>query len=203
MELATRWPLTSGHDVRDALLAAYGDPGRRYHDLTHLSEVLDWIDRLAAAGSPELSPGQLQACRLAAWFHDGVYDGSGEDEERSARWAEDALAPLLEAEEVAEVARLVRLTREHRTDADDLVGQLLCDADLAILAAGPERYAEYVAAVRAEYAHVPDEDFRRGRAAILADLAAQAPLYRTTLARDLLEERARQNLATELQQLTS
>lgn len=203
MELATRWPLASGQDVRDALLAAYGDPGRRYHDLTHLSEVLDWIDRLSPGLRPGLSPEQLQVCRLAAWFHDGVYEGAGEDEERSARWAEDALAPLLPAGEVAEVARLVRLTAGHRADADDPVGQVLCDADLAILAAGPQRYAEYVAAVRAEYAHVPDEEFRRGRAAILGDLATQRPLYGTGLALELLEDRARENLRAELEQLTA
>ena len=30
--------------VRDALLAAYGDGARGYHDLRHLTEVLDRLD---------------------------------------------------------------------------------------------------------------------------------------------------------------
>ncbi len=41
---------TDAHDVRDALLAAYADPGRGYHDTLHLTEVLDRLDELAAAG---------------------------------------------------------------------------------------------------------------------------------------------------------
>ena len=43
---------------------------------------------------------------LAAWFHDAVYDGADDDEERSAQWAERALPPAY----ADEVARLVRMT---------------------------------------------------------------------------------------------
>ena len=67
-----------------------------------------------------------------------------------------------------EVARLVRLTERHLPADDDANGCVLSDADLAILAATPERYAEYAADVRREYAHVPDDLFRAGRAAVLA-----------------------------------
>ena len=48
-------------------------------------------------------------------------------------WAEEALAGTPYA---AEVARLVRLTETHDPADDDLAGQALCDADLAILAVG-------------------------------------------------------------------
>ena len=39
-----------------------------------------------------------------------------------------------------------------------------------MLAGTPEEYAAYVAAIRAEYAHVPDEAFWAGRLAILSEL---------------------------------
>jgi len=107
MTLADRWPLDAAHDVRDALMAAYAEPTRGYHDTRHLGEVLDRLDELDAAGSSfERLP-----VLLAAWFHDGVYDGRPGAEERSARWAESALSLAgLDDLVVAEVARLVRLT---------------------------------------------------------------------------------------------
>jgi predicted metal-dependent HD superfamily phosphohydrolase len=194
VELASRWPLPDHHEERDALLSAYADPARGYHDTLHLTEVLDRIDELAGAGLP----GDGTALRLAAWFHDGVYDGERGDEDRSAVWAEDALAETGHAEHVA---RLVRLTEHHDPAPDDLPGQVLCDADLAILAAPPARYDAYLTGVRRDYAHVSDGDFAAGRAAVLRDLAGRARLFHTAYAREHWEPVARANLARELEGL--
>ena len=99
------------------------------------------------------------------------------------------------------MARLVRLTEQHRPGAGDDDGELLSDADLGILAAAPDRYAGYVATVRREYAHVPDDAFAAGRAAILRDLLAKPTLFHTTYAREHWEQRARANVARELAEL--
>jgi predicted metal-dependent HD superfamily phosphohydrolase len=186
-----RWPLAEQDDLRDALVAAYADPSRSYHDTLHLTEVLDRLDELtsAAGGFDLVSTG------LAAWFHDSIYDGERDAEERSAVWAEEALAGTPYA---VEVARLVRLTETHDPDPDDLAGQALCDADLGILAAPSERYDAYVAGVRREYAHISDVDFARGRAAVLRDLAGRERLFHTAYGREHWESAARVNLAREL-----
>ena len=194
MDLTDRWPLPDRHDVRDRLLAAYADPARGYHDSRHLAEVLDRLDELAATFRFD-----RVAVGLAAWFHDGVHDGGPDDEERSAQWAEQDLRGTPHADEVA---RLVRLTAEHRPDDADVNGCALSDADLAILAAGAERYADYVASVRQEYARVPDEAFRAGRAEVLQALAAKPHLFHTAHARTHWEAAARANLAVELAELT-
>jgi len=193
--LADRWPISTAHDGRDALVAAYADPARGFHDTRHLADVLDRLDELAAAGA---SFDRLPVL-LAAWFHDGVYDARSGAEERSAQWAETAL-PLagLDHEVVTEVSRLVRLTEHHRPVDGDLNGQALSDADLAILAAGPVRYADYVAAVRGEYAHVADADFRAGRAMVLSDLLAKEHLFHTAHGRAAWEVSARANVTREL-----
>lgn len=192
--LADRWPLADAPDLRDALLAAYGDAARRYHDLRHLSEVLDRLDEVTAAGVwfervPVL---------LAAWFHDGVYDGERDAEERSAEWAHAALAGVVDDEVRAEVARLVRLTETHQPADDDANGCALSDADLAILAASDGRYEEYVAAVRLEYAHLDDETFHAGRTLVLEGLMDKPHLFHTAHARRQWEDTARDNLAREL-----
>src|SRR4051794_23454122 len=186
-----RWPLTDRHDVRDALVAAYADPSRGYHDTLHLTEVLDRLDELAA----ERMGFDPMVVALAAWFHDAVYDGERDAEERSAAWAEDALAGTPYA---AEVARLVRLTETHDPTADDAAGQALCDADLAILASGAERYDDYIAGVRRDYAHISDDDFTAGRRAVLHDLARRDRLFHTAYGRERWEPAARANLAREL-----
>lgn len=198
MDLGDRWPLSGSTDLRDQLLAAYADESRGYHDTRHLGEVLNRLDELAAAGTPyDVAP-----VVLAAWFHDAVYDGERDAEERSATWAEDALPGLVPAEVVEEVARLVRLTETHRPADDDPNGCALSDADLAILAAPAERYASYTSAVRREYAHLDDDVFRDGRAQVLESLAEKEHLFHTAYAREHWETAARANLERELTELT-
>jgi predicted metal-dependent HD superfamily phosphohydrolase len=189
-DLERYWPGWLADGLRAELVEAYADPSRGYHDLTHLAEVLAHVDELMAADDPE-----REAVLLAAWFHDVVYDEQGDLEERSARRAADALAgtPLAD-----EVARLVRLTGSHRPDEDDRAGQVLCDADLAILAADPDRYATYTSGVRREYASVPDADFAAGRAAVLA----KPTLFHTWPGRRRWEQRARANVRAEIRALT-
>jgi predicted metal-dependent HD superfamily phosphohydrolase/uncharacterized protein (DUF2236 family) len=193
--LDARWPLPDHHPTRDALVTAYASPSRGYHDTLHLVEVLDRLDDLSAVESFDPTP-----VRLAAWFHDGVYDGEPGAEERSAAWAERALAGTSYA---AEVARLVRLTETHSPATGDPAGHALCDADLAILATERLRYDEYVAGVRRDYAHVSDADFRAGRAAVLRDLAGRDRLFHTSYARRHWEPAARINLARELARLVT
>jgi predicted metal-dependent HD superfamily phosphohydrolase len=198
MELADRWPLQGAEDVRDRLLEAYGDASRGYHDQRHLTEVLDRLDELAAAGE---TFARLPV-ELAAWFHDAVYAGAPDDEERSARMAASELdAAGVPADVVAEVVRLVLVTAEHRPEDGDADAAALSDADLGILAADPTRYAEYVASVRREYAHVGDDDFRAGRRAVLAALDEKPALFHTAAAQERWEDAARANLRRELDHL--
>src|SRR4051794_3026258 len=191
MDLDDRWPLPDSPAVRDELAAAYADPSRGYHDVRHLTEVLDRLEELAGHGATYDATPVL----LAAWFHDAVYDGERDAEERSAAWAGDALAGTPYA---AEVARLVRLTETHDPTADDAAGQALCDADLAILASGAERYDDYIAGVRRDYAHISDDAFTAGRRAVLHDLARRDRLFHTAYGREQWEPAARANLAREL-----
>lgn len=184
------------------LLTLWSQPHRRYHHLDHLHDVLGYLDTLAHGG--ELV---TDTAVLAAWFHDAVYQGrtgheAGLDEEESARLAEQHL-PLvsLERETVAETARLVRATATHEVAGPGDPAAALLDADLAVLAAPPVRYAEYTAAIRVEYEHVPERLFREGRAQILERFLEREHLYVTLTARDRWEEDARANVAREIAQL--
>jgi predicted metal-dependent HD superfamily phosphohydrolase len=178
------------------LIARWSEPQRHYHGVDHLEAVLGRVDELA----PHSNGADADTVRLAAWFHDAVYrPDRSENEERSASLAKRA---LLEAGvgtgRTDEVVRLVRLTVTHDPEPGDADGELLCDADLAVLAGTPAEYAAYAAAVRREYAFVPEERFRAGRAGVLRQLLGLPELFRTSYARERWEDAARRNLTTEL-----
>ncbi|MFD6891209.1 hypothetical protein [Streptomyces sp. NPDC059957] len=185
----------------DRLLTAWAEPQRRYHTTAHLADVLARIDVLTAEGERA----DRSAVELAAWFHDAVYrPDRSENEERSAALAERALPELgIDDARTAEVARLVRLTITHDPAPGDANGELLCDADLGVLAGTAQEYAAYAAAVRAEYGFVPDEAFRAGRAAVLRQLLELPRLFRTAYGAAHWESPARANLAAELAELAA
>ncbi len=186
------------HRYATDLLARWSEPQRRYHTLDHLTAVLDHIDVLEEyADDPDV-------VRLAAWFHDAVYlPERSTNEERSARLAERALLEGgVPAPQVREVARLVRLTVTHDPAPGDTDGAVLCDADLAVLAAPPDAYDRYTRAVREEYAFVPDDAFRAGRAAVLRQLLDLPQLFRTPHGEREWEAPARRNIGAELERLT-
>ncbi|MYU16698.1 hypothetical protein GTZ78_40015 [Streptomyces sp. SID8361] len=194
-EAKTPSPVPYGED----LLTRWAEPQRRYHTTDHLLAVLDRVDELL----PHVQAPDPAAVRLAAWFHDAVYlPDRSTNEERSARLAERALTEAaVPAPRTAETVRLVLLTRDHDPAEGDTNGEVLCDADLAVLAGSPEDYGAYAAAVREEYAFVPDDTFREGRANVLRHLLDLPHLFRTPAAHDRWEAPARHNMTTELELL--
>jgi predicted metal-dependent HD superfamily phosphohydrolase len=197
-ELLARWNDTLPHqqELGENLIIRYNEPHRHYHTAKHLLLVLTMIDQLA-------DDHDLFLVRLAAWYHDAIYAipaGQVSNEEASARLALRELSRVgLEQEDLNQVARLVRLTETHLPGPRDPEGELLCDADLAILASEPAEYADYIAAVRAEYLQVPEEQFMAGRLAVLTELADHE-IFRTSKGRKMAEA-ARVNLTTEINTL--
>ncbi len=178
------------------LINRWGEPHRGYHNLQHLLHVLIVIDELAHEGE------DLRATRLAAWFHDAVYDPKASDNEaRSAELAGASLASLrLDAALIDEVHALIIMTETHETTTVTSRASLLMhDADLAILGVPAAQYLRYVNGVRAEYAHVPDDDFKTARSLILQGFLDREQIYLLPEARAAYEDNARTNIAAELQ----
>lgn len=193
--LAASWDeiLPGARAVGADLLDRWHEPHRVYHGPQHLADVLRNVTVVAHDGEVPRS------VRLALWFHDAVHDGvAGQDEERSAALARDALTGHLAPTEIEEVERLVLLTAVHSPEPGDVAGGLVCDADLAVLGAAPDRYARYVRQVRGEYAHVPDAQFSVGRAAVLRSFLARGRLFATTEGSRRWEQAARANMEREV-----
>lgn len=208
-----------GHD----LLTRWSEEHRRYHDITHLSEVLGALDRLCATRA--VSAEDEMVAVLAAWFHDAVYTvnhappdrpgstgaatAAGADtvsnEAASADLAEHHLSTLgVDAATRRRVTASVLDTEHHElgsTAGEDPARVLLHDADLWILAAPVARFDEYCAQVRAEYAHVPAAIYARERSAVLRPFLVRDNVYRSEYARSTWGPAARENLARELTRL--
>jgi len=178
---------------REQLVAAYTAPGRHYHNLMHIEDCLDALARVE-----NLSPLEREILSEAIWWHDVVYDATRLDnEELSAQLAEQHVRENLRQE----VGRLIRLTKTHDVQPDDRLGAILISIDLSILGAEPARYDAYAAAIRQEFIHVPEADYRAGRAKVLSQFAARPVIFPDAAFAARYDRPARDNLARELASL--
>ncbi len=176
------------------LAARYAEPHRRYHGLAHVAELL------ALLGDVPLD--HRAAVELAVWYHDAVYDPSSATNEADSaalarRQLGDAAVPSAVIDEVAALVAATATHQVHDAEPPPDLGAFL-DADLAVLGRSPEGYEAYRAAVRAEYAHVPEDLWRAGRRRVLADLLDHPALFRTPAFAERFEAAARRNLAAEI-----
>ena len=175
------------------LLASWSQPHRSYHSIAHLRDILGHVEELAGLAD------EVDAVRMAAWYHDAEYDGLPDDEERSAQRAELELSALGVAPRVVDdVARLVRMTVTHDPALGDHNAEVLSDADLAPLALPWEQYRRNSVAIRTEYPHIPDDAFCKGRTQVLLTLLDSPAIFRTVIGAQRWEGPARENLRAEL-----
>ena len=181
------------------IAGTYSGPGRHYHTLKHIHQVLETIQSLQDMSQ------NWAAVRFAAWFHDVIYDSRAKDnEEKSSEYAQALLQRLsLPPEVINTTTRLILCTKAHRTEPGDVDAQILLDADLAILGSDPANYQQYTQAIHLEYAWVPEPDYRAGRSAVLQNFLKRDRLYFTRQMFETLEAQARQNLEAEIRSLAS
>ena len=178
----------------DEILKLYASPGRFYHTLDHIQNVLETVEAL------RFQARNLNAVRLAAWLHDVIYDSKASDnEERSAEFAV-RLCEKLSIPEGRLVADLILKTKTHDADDDKPDAQVLLDADLAVLGADESVYRIYAENIRREYDWVPEPEYRSGRRQVLERFLTKPRIYRFLRK---LEESARRNIAAEIAELTS
>lgn len=185
----------------ESVIARHREPHRHYHDVRHVR----WVVRHVLALAADHDVDDLGAIVVAAFFHDVVYDPVADDNEAaSARLAAVALAEMgWPADRVAAVVHMVEGTADHAHEGATLAAAVLYAADLAVLAADPAGYGDYVRNVRREYRHVSDADWSTGRGAVLRGFLARPAIYAPQLGLERWEQRARANLTAEVATLPS
>lgn len=188
--LCGRSGLRGGAALWKDLMRRYSEPHRVYHGPAHLAQVIGLLETMQA-------PDELL---FAAWYHDAVYQpGRGDNEARSALLAAECLRQGgYGADAAAVVHAAILATASHRAESRFAA---LLDADLAILGAPATDYAAYRAAIRREYASVPEPAFRNGRLAFVRAMLAREAIYQTPHCWRLYEAAARVNLDRERAEL--
>lgn len=186
-------------DLFGLLVKSYSASDRHYHDLQHIHAMLkgaeEWRDKAD----------DFDSLCFAIWFHDVVYDSLKHDnEEKSAEVAGEALRKMnYPPGKIAKVKQMILRTKEHMKKMnDDTDTSILLDLDLVILGADRERYKEYMKQVREEYGWVPGIMYRQGRKKVLQQFLDSERIYRLDDFRKRLEDKARENLRYELQELS-
>ena len=185
-----------------ALRAAYAEAHRAYHNWGHIEALLADFRRLEDRfANPE-------AVEMALYWHDAVYDPTSKTNEADS--AERMLSEMRGrvAPEVLRWAEtIVRATVNHRVPDDagpELAADcaLFLDMDLAILGAAPEAFDAYDAAIRQEYAAIPDLLYLPGRKTIMAGFLKRERLYLTDTFHRTHDAPARANLRRLIGRLT-
>lgn len=188
-----------GHEDTSAMLIArHSEPHRRYHNATHVMWVLRHIDEILLSEPRDVD---AEAIRAGGLFHDVVYDPTSTmNESESAQLAVDALRGLGWATDRLELIHdMIIATVSHEATSPE--AEVLLDADLAVLGADPDTYAEYVRCVRLEYGFVDEAGWSTGRATVLRSFLERDTVF-TTAAMSAREQSARRNLTDELHSLS-
>lgn len=188
--------------VLDVLLAQYGAPTRHYHHYWHINDGLDLLEE-ARRDMPEWFADRSidAAIELAFFEHDAVYDAALDDNEERSEHLAIRHAHTLDFDS-SMILKLIQSqsirATTHRGPAPTLEAQIVCDVDLAALAAPWEAFCRNTRLVRLEYRHVRSETvFAKGRREFFAgmlDREKRPHIYQTGYFRARFEAAARENL---------
>ncbi len=179
----------------------HGGPERGYHGWSHPEALLRLLPEVRSRLTDPV------AVECAIILHDAIYDpGRSDNEARSAALARRLLGGVVAAKTLRRAIRLIAATGRHvvpdSTPPDEAADmRIFLDLDLSILGASAEDFDRYEAGVRHEYRHIPDADFRRGRAAVLERFLERDRLYLSEWGRERFETAARANLQRSLEAL--
>lgn len=181
----------------DTIVNSYSAPGRYYHNLEHVLKVVEAVSTYQGTESDKI------VLKLAALFHDIVYDPRASDnEQKSAEWFAKIVSDTgISAEDLEKVKSLILLTKNHFS-AKTKLEVALADADLSILAENSETYNEYASNIRKEYSHLEDELFFKRRLKFLKKIEERMRNRSLFFNLDkIYEEEARKNIADEILRL--
>lgn len=169
-----------------------------YHNFEHTSSVVEAVNKITAHYH-QLSPEDLLALKLTAWFHDTGYlfVGKKEHETKSVEIAETFLKQQKADEQIIQKVKKYILATRMPQRPENLPEEIICDADLFDL--GTDRFAENNKNVRKELEEylnreMTGEEWRSCSVDLL-----KLQVYKTDYCRGLLREGLEKNIRSVLE----
>lgn len=174
----------------------YSEKGRHYHDLFHLENMFLELETVKEPMKDAVT------VSFSVFYHDIIYDATSKsNEEKSALRAAERLQQLgLDQEMISKISSQILATKSHQYSNDSDTNYLL-DADLSILGKDLEVYLDYTQKIRKEYSIYPDLLYKPGRRKVLKHFLELESIFKTSDFRERYEQRAKENIAAELQLL--
>jgi len=190
IELMRQFGLSDNQATYAELIRAYAEKHRHYHSDAHINACLQHFDSVREVAE---HPAEVE---LALWFHDAIYKPmSSTNELDSANWCAKFLAENNIADDVIQRVHKLIMATCHSAELAGNDERLVVDIDLAILGAPEDIYQTFETNVRKEYQWVPSFIFKSKRKEILQGFLKREKIYHHAYFYELLERRARENLA--------
>lgn len=163
-----------------------------YHNLNHTTEVAKAAEEIGKAS--ELDTDAIETAVVAAWLHDtGYYMSCEQHEKTSAETARNLLTEWgANEKKIADIQRAILATTMPQ-NPQDLVGQVLCDADMYHLAKSD--IEECGSRIREEFATIKNMKFDSDAAWLRFNIGFfKSHTYFTDYGKQVLQPLKKQNI---------
>lgn len=189
--LQTNFNSNKINDLWLDLEKAYSAKTRLYHNLNHLIAMIELFDLYSDFLK---NPNEIL---FSIFYHDYVYKASRKDNElKSAQRALSILPPNVNMDKQL-IFEAICATQTHQNNQIEDINWLI-DFDLKILSATWPDYQIYSNQIRNEYKIYPDFIYKPGRKKALEHFLENECIYKTAVFKNLYEQQARLNIATEI-----
>jgi predicted metal-dependent HD superfamily phosphohydrolase len=177
-------------DIYLRLLAAFAEPQRFYHNLTHIKHCLTMFDQVKSLiENPD-------AVELAVWMHDVIYQpGAGDNESLSVEWYRDIAGVVHKPDLLQLVCRLIIATLHDNKPLEDEDACYMVDIDLSSFAMPWNEFLRDSLNLRRENPQITDLEYYRNQKKFQKLLLAKQRFYHSDYFYQHYESQARDNLA--------
>lgn len=119
-------------DLNKIMFRAYSDDYRKYHNVRHVQDIIDVIER----GTKERYSDSIYALKIAAYFHDVIYiPGNKDNEELSEKFFRENFANNEWNDDIIcdQISDIILATKDHFSEENDgasYLTKLFLDCDI-------------------------------------------------------------------------
>jgi predicted metal-dependent HD superfamily phosphohydrolase len=179
----------------DFLVKQYSSSSRPYHNLQHLTFMMDELQRCSC------KPDNRDALILSIYYHDIIYKASKKDNEMQSAIVLEKHLSKTDFKHIHLCKESILATKEHKKSTNSDIN-LLLDLDLAILGQTPETYISYTQKIRKEYCIYPNFLYKPARRKAMIHFLEQEQIFKTDEFFDKYENQARENIKNEIASLS-